>query len=120
MSVEVWLAYVAAYSVISLIPGPSVFMVLGQSLSRGLGAALYCIAGDLLEGIVVMTVAYAGLGTILAVSSDIYALIKWVCVGYMASSWASLKSSQQGTWLNPTCKRQLRQDNSPAAFAQAF
>jgi threonine/homoserine/homoserine lactone efflux protein len=42
MTLETWLSYVIAYTVLSLIPGPSVFMVLGQSLSRGIGAALYC------------------------------------------------------------------------------
>ncbi len=29
MSIEIWLAYVAATVIISLIPGPSVFIVLG-------------------------------------------------------------------------------------------
>lgn len=84
MSVEVWLTYVAAFTVLSLIPGPSVFMVIGQSLSKGLGAAAYCIAGDLLGGIFMMTIAYIGLGTILATSSEIYLIIKWVGVAYMA------------------------------------
>ncbi|MEM7289035.1 MAG: LysE family translocator [Pseudomonadota bacterium] len=84
MSVEVWLAYVAAYTIISLIPGPSVFMVIGQTLSKGLGPALNCIAGDLLGGIIVMTIAYIGLGTVLATSSEIYHVIKWAGVAYMA------------------------------------
>ena len=84
MSAETWFAYVLAYILISLVPGPSVFMVIGQSLSRGLGAALYCIAGDLLGGIVVMSMAYLGLGTILAASSEVYAVIKWAGVAYMA------------------------------------
>lgn len=84
MSIEVWLAYVAAYTVLSLIPGPSVLMVIGQSLSKGLGGAFYCIFGDLLGGIVVMTIAYVGLGTVLATSSEIFHIIKWAGVAYMA------------------------------------
>ena len=88
MSIEVWLAYVAAFTLLSLIPGPSVFMVIGQSLSRGIGAAFYCIAGDLLGGIVMMTIAYVGLGTLLAASSGVYLLVKWAGVAYMA--WLGL------------------------------
>lgn len=88
MSFEVWLAYVAAFTLLSLIPGPSVFMVIGQSLSRGLGAAFFCIAGDLLGGIVMMTIAYIGLGTLLATSSGVYLLVKWAGVAYMA--WLGL------------------------------
>ncbi|WP_415400735.1 LysE family translocator [Tateyamaria sp. SN3-11] len=84
MNIEIWLAYVAAFTFLSLIPGPSVFMVIGQSLSKGLGAAFYCIAGDLLGGIVMMTIAYIGLGMILATSSEIYLVIKWAGVAYMA------------------------------------
>ena len=84
MSIEIWLAYAAAFTVLSLIPGPSVFMVIGQSLSRGLKAALYCIAGDLLGGIVMMIIAFVGLGTVLAASSSIYLVIKWAGVAYMA------------------------------------
>ena len=84
MNIEVWLAYVAAFTFLSLIPGPSVFMVIGQTLSKGLGAAFYCIAGDLLGGIVMMAIAYIGLGTILAMSSEIYLVIKWAGVAYMA------------------------------------
>lgn len=84
MSIETWLAYVAAYTIISLIPGPSVFMVLGQSLSRGLGAASFCILGDLFGGIIVMTASYIGLGVILAASSEAFFLLKWAGVAYMA------------------------------------
>jgi threonine/homoserine/homoserine lactone efflux protein len=84
MTIETWLAYVAAYTIISLIPGPSVFMVLGQSLSRGLGAASFCILGDLFGGIIVMTASYIGLGVILAASSEAFFLLKWAGVAYMA------------------------------------
>ena len=84
MTVETWLAYIAAYTIISLIPGPSVFMVLGQSLSRGLGPATFCILGDVFGGIVLMTVSYVGLGVILAASSEAFFLLKWAGVAYMA------------------------------------
>lgn len=88
MTLDTWLTYLAAYAVLSLIPGPSVFMVIGQSLSRGFGAALFCILGDLLGGVVVMSVAYAGLGTVLAASSGLYLVLKWAGVAYMA--WLGL------------------------------
>ncbi|WP_415400797.1 LysE family translocator [Tateyamaria sp. SN3-11] len=84
MSIEVWLAYVAAFTLLSVIPGPSVFMVIGQSLSRGIRTALFCIVGDLLGGIVMMTIACIGLGTLLAASSGVYLLVKWAGVAYMA------------------------------------
>jgi threonine/homoserine/homoserine lactone efflux protein len=96
MSIETWLAYIAAYTIISLIPGPSVFMVLGQSLSRGLGAATFCILGDVFGGIVVMTASYVGLGVILAASSEAFFLLKWAGVAYMAwLGYGQIKAASQ-------------------------
>jgi len=84
MDFEIWVSYVAAYTVLSLIPGPSVFMILGQSLSRGMGAAMYCILGDLLGGVVVMGASYVGLGVILSASGQLFVMLKWAGVAYMA------------------------------------
>lgn len=83
MSFETWLSYIAAYTLISLLPGPSVFMVIGQSLSHGLRAAMCCVLGDIVGGIVVMTTAYAGLGLVLATSAEVFFLLKWAGVAYM-------------------------------------
>ncbi len=82
--IENWIAYVIAYAVISIIPGPSVFMVIGQSLSRGTRAATACIVGDLAGGVIVMTASYLGLGLILASSSVAFMALKWAGVAYMA------------------------------------
>lgn len=84
MTWESWIAYVLAYSVISVIPGPSVLMIISQSLTRGRRAALTCIAGDLAGGLIVMTAAYLGVGMILAASSLAFAALKWAGVAYLA------------------------------------
>lgn len=84
MNLETWFAYLTAYLVLSVIPGPSVFMVLGQSLSRGFSAALFCILGDLLGGVVVMTASYIGVGMVLATSSQAFFVLKWAGAAYMA------------------------------------
>jgi threonine/homoserine/homoserine lactone efflux protein len=51
MDLELWLAFVGAYTVNSIIPGPSVLVVIGQAPTRGASAALFCIPGDVLGGI---------------------------------------------------------------------
>ena len=84
MTFEIWFTFTVAYTIISVIPGPSVAVVLAQSLSRGLGAALFCVFGDLIGGIVVMSLSYAGLGVILETSSELFQLLKWLGVAYMA------------------------------------
>ena len=84
MNAETWFFFLIAYTIISAIPGPSVAMILSQSFSRGIAAALFCIVGELLGGIVVMTVSFAGLGAILATSSLLFFLLKWLGVAYLA------------------------------------
>lgn len=84
MSFESWAAYVLAYAVISAVPGPSVLMVVGQSLARGRRAALACIVGDLAGGVVVMVTSYLGLGLILSVSGSAFHALNWAGVAYMA------------------------------------
>ncbi|MBK4215178.1 LysE family translocator [Paracoccus caeni] len=100
MPFENWIAYVMAYLVISIIPGPSVMMVIGQSLSRGRGAAMVCILGDLAGGVVVMTASYLGLGLILAASGSAFLAIKWIGVVYLA--WLGISQIRAARSLSET------------------
>ncbi len=84
MSFESWLAYFFAYLIISLLPGPSVLMVVGQALTKGRRAALICVLGDVAGGLVVMSASYLGLGILLASSAVAFSAVKWAGVAYMA------------------------------------
>ncbi|KAB7615393.1 LysE family translocator [Amylibacter sp. SFDW26] len=84
MNLELWLAFVATYTVISLIPGPSVLMVTGQALSHGGKAAFLCILGELVGGIVLVGLSFLGAGAILAASAFLFQIVKWAGVFYMA------------------------------------
>jgi len=99
---EIWLAFVITYSVISIIPGPSVFMVTGQALSGGIRAAFMCILGELIGGVVLVALSLFGVGAILAASSKLFQIVKWAGVFYMA-------------YLGYTQIRNARQDNSNGA-----
>lgn len=84
MSVESWITYLLAYTLLSVIPGPSVLMVIAQALSRGKRTAMACILGDVAGGVVIMITSYLGLGLILASSSMAFMVLKWLGVAYMA------------------------------------
>ena len=84
MKLDLWLAFVVTYSVISIIPGPSVLMVTGQALSRGTKAAFLCILGELVGGIVLVGLSLFGVGAILATSAELFQIVKWAGVFYMA------------------------------------
>ena len=54
MALEFWLAFTLACIMLTPIPGPSVLLVIGQSITRGKKAALIWIVGDMVGGVVVM------------------------------------------------------------------
>ena len=104
MDFELWLTVIVAYTVISIIPGPSVFMVTSQALTRGSRAAFLCIFGDVLAGVVLVALSLFGVGAILATSATLFLLVKWAGVFYMAFLGVSqIRAARQTTSavLNP-------------------
>ncbi|WP_350335331.1 LysE family translocator [Coralliovum pocilloporae] len=83
MNLELWLAFAVTYTVISAIPGPSVLMVLGLTLSHGPKTAAFCILGDILGGLAIISLAFLGVGTILAASAELFQALKWAGILYM-------------------------------------
>lgn len=99
MLFESWIAFTIAYAVLSAIPGPSVFMTIGQTLSRGRRAAFACILGDLAGGWVLIAASWLGLGAVLATSGLAFAALKWAGVGYLA--WLGIRQVRAATRANP-------------------
>lgn len=84
MDLQIWVAFVIAYAALSAIPGPSVIMTVSQALAHGRAAAMICILGDLAGGIVMMAVAFAGIGAVLATSALAFQVLKWAGVLWLA------------------------------------
>lgn len=59
-------------------------MVVGQALSRGRKAAFLCILGELTGGFVLVGLSLFGVGAILAASAELFQIVKWAGVFYMA------------------------------------
>lgn len=83
MSVETWLAFVAASFVILIIPGPTVMLVVGYALGEGRRAALGAVRGVLLGDLVAIIVSAVGLGAILATSATVFTILKWIGAVYL-------------------------------------
>lgn len=83
MNFELWIAFVIATAVLTLIPGPSVMLITGRAISLGTKAAIICIVGDLIAGAVLMVFSLLGVGAILETSPLLFQVLKWAGVGYM-------------------------------------
>ncbi|MDZ4095600.1 MAG: LysE family translocator [Paracoccaceae bacterium] len=84
MSSNTWIAYAIACFILSVIPGPSVLLITGQALAKGLRAAFVCIAGEIIGGVCLMALSLLGVGTLLAASSTLFFIVKWAGVAYLA------------------------------------
>lgn len=89
MSVELYLAYVAATLVLLIIPGPTILLVVSYALSEGRRAALASTAGVVLGDLTAMVMSLAGLGALMAASATAFTIVKWIGAAYLV--WLGIK-----------------------------
>ena len=94
MSLETWLAFVAASAVFLVIPGPTVLLVLSYALGQGWRVALPVAVGVALGDFCAMTASMLGLGAVLAASAVLFTALKWVGAAYLI--WLGIKLWRAG------------------------
>ena len=62
MSLETWLAFAAATTVLLIIPGPTILLVISYALGQGMRTALPVAIGVALGDFTAMTLSMLGLG----------------------------------------------------------
>jgi len=77
MSLELWLAFVAASAVLLIIPGPTILTVVSYSVAHGRRANLPLVAAVALGDSTALAVSLLGLGTLLAASAFWFTVVKW-------------------------------------------
>jgi len=83
VTLQLWIAFVLASSIVLLIPGPTVLLVIGYALSDGRRSAFSVLTGVALGDFVAMSLSVVGLGALLAASATAFAVLKWVGAAYL-------------------------------------
>src|SRR4051812_32853058 len=83
MSLEIYLAYVAACILITIIPGPTVTLIIANSLTHGTRAGLLNVAGTQLGLLVMLGLLMVGLPR----SSPRWACGSTMCGSQARSTW---------------------------------
>ena len=78
MSIELWLAFVAASAILLVIPGPTILTVIGYSLTHGRRANAALVAAVALGDSTALVLSLLGLGALLAASSFWFTVVKWI------------------------------------------
>lgn len=110
MSIETWLTFLLASVAMLAIPGPTILLVIGQSLGAGRGRALPLVAGVALGDLTAITLSLAGLGALLAASSLAFTVLKWAGAGYLVWLGVRLFRAPVGEAAAPplTARRAMR------------
>jgi threonine/homoserine/homoserine lactone efflux protein len=98
MGVEVWVAFVAASTILLIIPGPTVLLVVSYALGQGWRAALPMAVGVALGDFTAMTLSMLGVGALLAASAGLFTALKWAGAAYLI--WLGIKLFRAGGTLN--------------------
>jgi threonine/homoserine/homoserine lactone efflux protein len=78
MSIELWLAFVAASAVLLVIPGPTILAVISYSMAHGRRANVPLVAAVALGDSTALVVSLLGLGALLATSALWFTAVKVV------------------------------------------
>ena len=113
MTLDAWLAFLLATMVMLAIPGPTILLVIGQSLGAGRRHALPLVAGVALGDLTAMTLSLAGLGALLAASATAFTLLKWAGAAYLVHLGVRL-------WRAPVSAQAAPPLRAKAAFQQAY
>jgi len=83
MSMELYLAFVAATVVLILIPGPNVALIVANSLAHGPRYGLVTVAGtSTTQGVQLLFVVF-GFATVMAAMGAAFEWIRWIGVAYL-------------------------------------
>jgi threonine/homoserine/homoserine lactone efflux protein len=96
MSVELYLAYVLACFVITVIPGPTVTLIVANSLTHGARAGLLNVAGTQLGLGLMMMVLVIGLSSVIATMGYWFDWLRLIGAAYLVWLGWKLLRSQNG------------------------
>ena len=77
VTLDTWLAYAAATTVLLVIPGPTILTVISYSLTHGRRANVALVAAVALGDSTALLLSLVGLGAVLAASAALFTVVKW-------------------------------------------
>ncbi|MCF8106401.1 MAG: LysE family translocator [Desulfohalobiaceae bacterium] len=83
MNLELFLAFFVAAEIVVIIPGPTVTLVVSQAMVHGRSSVIPLVMGVAIGDVTAMSLSLLGLGAVLAVSSTLFTVLKWIGALYL-------------------------------------
>ncbi|MGI9465347.1 MAG: LysE family translocator [Aestuariivirgaceae bacterium] len=94
MTLETYIAYVAACIILSIVPGPNVTIIVANSLRGGTRAGMASVVGTQLGVLLALIVLAAGLQVIIHSAGVVFEIIRLIGAGYLV--WLGYKMLTSG------------------------
>ncbi len=75
--------FIVATALISLMPGPSLIVIMVSASDRGLSSSIQVILGVVAADAILLMLVFSGIGTILHTSAVAFSVLKWLGVSYV-------------------------------------
>lgn len=82
MDFNLWLAFIISSFILCVSPGPTVFVIIGQSIFHGKRSTLPLILGILIGDVVLIGLSSLGLGAVAQSSPALFIFIKYLASLY--------------------------------------
>lgn len=83
MTLEIWIAYVVACTVLLAVPGPTIMLVITHALTRGRRTGFYTVPGVVLGDTAALFLSLVGLGALLSISASLFTAVKLIGAAYL-------------------------------------
>jgi homoserine/homoserine lactone efflux protein len=111
MSLDLYLAFIAAVVVLMLIPGPNVALIVANSIAAGTRCGLLTVAGTSTAFALQLVVASMGLTAMLALLSEWFEWLRWAGVAYLLylgiQAWRAPPVDLAATKADPGAARRM-------------
>src|SRR5215510_15355200 len=83
MTVEVLIAFIAACLLLGLTPGPNMSLIVANTLTTGLAAGLYTLAGTTTGLALLVAAAVMGMSSVMVFMSEWFDVVRWIGALYL-------------------------------------
>ena len=105
MEFDIWVYYLLSVIILTATPGPSVLLAVVTSIKRDFKTAFISSLGSLIAIVIIMSIAFVGLGVIVASSEYIFTLIKFIGAIYLIYlGYKSFTSKEENFEFNASIK----------------
>jgi len=94
VSLDLWLAFSAAAAILIAIPGPTILVVLGNTMAGGRALGFVSLIGIAIGDVCAISLSVLGFSAVLSASALAFDILKWIGAGYLV--WLGI-----GLWRAP-------------------